>query len=84
MIRFGSVWLAPLFCAGVFAQSPEAPHLIDPNVTFNESAEGSRILVLPKSITQLSFTTLWKRGDDRHDNNGSSFHVRDLRFPDFR
>jgi hypothetical protein len=84
MKRCGTLCLLPLMCATAFAQAPEPPHIIDPNLTFTDSPEGSRLLVLPKAITQLSFTSLWKRGDDRHDNNGSSFHVKDFRFPDFR
>src|SRR5437016_963272 len=84
MTRSGSVLSIALFCATAFSQSPEPQHIIDPNLTFNDSAEGSRLLVLPKSITQLTFTTLRKRGDDRHDDHGSSFHTRDFRFPDFR
>jgi len=75
---------AALFCSGAFAQSPEPPHIIDPNLTFGSSPEGSAPLVLPKSITTLSFTTLRKQGDDRHDDSGSSFHPKDFRFPDFR
>src|SRR4051794_29804626 len=80
---------APLFTAvllssAIFAQSPEPPHIIDPNLTFGSSPEGAAPLVLPKSITELSFTTLRKQGDDRHDENGSSFHPKDFRFPDFR
>jgi hypothetical protein len=84
MTRLRIPILISSLCAGLYAQAPEPPHLIDPNMTFNEYAEGTRLLVLPKAITQLSFTILWKRGDDRHDDNGSSFHPRDFRVPDFR
>src|SRR5438067_8511620 len=84
MVSRPAVLTVMLFSSGAFAQSPEPPHIIDPNLTFGASPEGPAPLVLPKSITELSFTTLRKHGDDRHDNNGSSFHTKDFRFPDFR
>ena len=56
MNRTFTLSLIPLLCAAAYAQSPEPPHIVDPNLTLGES-EGPRMLVLPKSVTQLTFTS---------------------------
>ena len=80
--------LLTLSALGVFAvcasaQFPEPPHIIDPNLTLNPDNERPQ-LVLPRGLTQLTFTAQSKRGDDRHDADGDPFHIREVRMPLYR
>lgn len=84
-MKLGKILLAAAaFPFGVWAQFPDPPHLIDPNLLVNPSPEGTLQLVLPKGLTQLSFSVQRRTGDDRHDANGDAFHVSEPRLPDFR
>ena len=66
------------------AQDPGPVHLQDPTLILDRSGEGQTHLVLPKGLTSLTFSAERRQGDDRHDEDGSPFHSRDRRFPDFR
>ncbi|MEX2264006.1 MAG: hypothetical protein WD696_18785 [Bryobacteraceae bacterium] len=78
----------PLLALGVAlaasAQHPGPMHLPDPTLILGSSSEGTTYLVLPKGLTQITFGAQQKMGDDRRDENGTSFHWPDNRMPKFR